>query len=86
LKDGDPNGRNVAAADGARLADDGLLLTHFPSTSRLIDTGGAAGIEVGPGIGVLVGEAISIRGVRLALVGTGGHMYMTRYSWEVSVP
>ena len=61
LKDGDPNGRNVGTADGVRLTDDALLLralVHFPSRSRLIDTGSAARVEVGPGIAVLVGEAM----------------------------
>jgi len=53
----------ATTADGARLMEDALLraLAHCPSRSRLIDTGGAAGVEAGPGIGVLVGEAIRIR-------------------------
>jgi len=54
-KDGDPNGRNVGTAYGARLTDDALLLgalANFPSRAGLVDTGRTAGVEIRPGIGV----------------------------------
>ena len=74
LKDGDPSRRNVGTADSAGLTNDSLLLravAHFPSRARFVDTGRAAGVEIRPGIAVLVGEATSIGDDN---VGRGRHL------------
>jgi hypothetical protein len=64
LERGRPNRCNIRTANGAGLATDALLLgalAHLPGRARLIDATSLAGVEVGPRIGIVLGQAALVR-------------------------